>query len=140
MLVRMVYASTANESVTGELLESILKVARNRNEVRDLTGMLVFDHQHFLQVIEGDRAAVSLLLGKLMSDTRHKNLTVLELDEITQRSFADWSMEFVPAAAINKKVLLRNGISSHFDPHSLSKAGALHVLTELQAVRQSQAT
>ena len=139
MLVRMVYASTAVNAVNGEMLESILRVARNRNEMRDLTGMLVFDHKHFLQVIEGGRAAVSLLLGKLMGDTRHKDVTVLELEEITQRSFADWSMEFVPAASINKTVLLRNGVSSHFDPHSLSKAGALKVLTELQAVRQSQA-
>ena len=139
MLVRMVYASTAVAPVNGELLESILKVARNRNEVRDLTGMLVFDHQYFLQVIEGGREAVSLLLGKLFADTRHKDLVVLELDEIPQRSFADWSMEFAPAAAINKTVLLRNGISSHFNPYSLSKAGAFNVLTEMRAVRQSQA-
>jgi predicted outer membrane protein len=89
MLIRLVYASTATKPVNREVLDAILKTARLRNEVRDLTGLLVFDHQYFLQVIEGHRSAVSLLLSKLFADSRHSELTVLEFDEISQRMFAD---------------------------------------------------
>ena len=139
MLYRLIYASEAADDLTPDSVQALLDNARRRNRLRDISGMLVFDSRYFLQVIEGGREAVSLLLGTLCADTRHTDVRLLELDEITQRAFADWSMEFVPAAAINKTVLLRNGVSSHFDPHSLSKAGALHVLTEMRAVRQSQA-
>ncbi len=51
MLIRLVYASRAAKPVNREVLDAILKTARQRNEVRDLTGLLVFDHQYFLQVI-----------------------------------------------------------------------------------------
>ena len=134
MLVRLVYASTAAQPVNSEVLDNILKTARQRNEVRDLTGLLVFDHQYFLQVIEGDRSMVSLLLGKLFADSRHKALTVVEFDEITQRSFAQWSMSFVPAATANRALLLRHGVSSYFNPYSLTKAGALALLTEIRGI------
>ncbi len=132
MLIRLVYASTAAQPVSPEVLDAILKTARLRNEVRDLTGLLVFDHQYFLQVIEGRRSAVSLLLGKLFADSRHSNLTVLECGEISQRLFADWSMSFIPAATANRGQLLRHGVSSHFDPHGFTKAGALAFLTEMR--------
>lgn len=132
MLIRLVYASTAAQPVNSEFLEDILKTARLRNEVRDLTGLLVFDHQYFLQVIEGQRAVVSLLLGKLFADNRHHELTVLELDEITQRSFADWSMSFIPAASANRALLLRHGVSSHFNPYGFTKTGALAFLTAMR--------
>jgi hypothetical protein len=132
MLIRLVYASTAAQPVTSEFLEDILKTARLRNEVRDLTGLLVFDHQYFLQVIEGQRAMVSLLLGKLFADSRHRELTVLEFDEIAQRSFADWSMSFIPAATANRALLLRHGVSSHFNPYGFAKTGALAFLTAMR--------
>ena len=132
MLIRLVYASTAAQPVNSEFLEDILKTARLRNEVRDLTGLLVFDHQYFLQVIEGERAMVSLLLGKLFADSRHHELTVLELDEITQRSFADWSMSFMPAASANRALLLRHGVCSYFNPYGFTKTGALAFLTAMR--------
>ena len=132
MLIRLVYASTATKPVNREVLDAILKTARLRNEVRDLTGLLVFDHQYFLQVIEGHRSAVSLLLSKLFADSRHSELTVLEFDEISQRMFADWSMSFIPAATANRPMLLRHGVSSHFDPYSFTKAGALAFLSAMR--------
>ena len=133
MLVRMIYASAALEPTNKPMLQSIMKSARRNNERHDLTGMLVFDHQFFLQVLEGERAAVSRLLTRLMADPRHKDLVLLGLDEIDRRSFADWAMAFVPADKISKKLLLRHGISSQFAPHSFSNAGAFELLGELHA-------
>jgi hypothetical protein len=68
----------------------------------------------------------------LFADSRHSELTVLEFDEISQRMFADWSMSFIPAATANRPMLLRHGVSSHFDPYSFTKAGALAFLAEMR--------
>ena len=132
MLIRLVYASTAVQPVSREVMDAILKTARLRNEVKDLTGLLVFDHKYFLQVIEGHRSAVSLLLGKLFADSRHSNLTVLECDEISERLVADWSMSFMPAATASRAQLLRHGVSGHFDPYGFTKAGALAFLAGMR--------
>ena len=55
---------------------------------------------------------MSLLLSKLFADSRHSELTVLEFDEISQRTFADWSMSFIPAATANRPMLLRHGMGA----------------------------
>lgn len=131
MLIQLIYASTATEPVTQEMVEAIMKVARVRNDLRDLTGVLVFDHQHFLQVLEGDRQSVNQLLAKLMSDPRHRNVTLIACREIQNRSYAAWSMGFVPALPANKAMFLRHGITGRFEPHSMSAAAALALVSEL---------
>lgn len=55
MLIQPICASTATEPVNRERVGVILKEARLRNELRVLTGTLVFDPQCVLQVLEGER-------------------------------------------------------------------------------------
>jgi len=132
----MVYVSTPVEEVDSDVLESILGTAHINNTEHDLTGMLVFDEQHYLQVIEGRRAEVSQLLGNLYKDSRHKDLLVLGFDCISQRQFPDWSMQFVPVADVTRHVLLRHGVSSKFEPYNFCKDSALAFMVELLARQQ----
>ena len=131
MLIQLIYASTATEPVTDEMVESILKVARLRNELRDVTGMLVFDHQYFLQVLEGERQSLNQLFGKLMKDARHGNLTLISCTGIQERSHATWAMGFASASSANKALFLRHGTSSRFDPYALSTVSALALIADL---------
>jgi len=131
MLVRLIYASSATVSVTTETVRQIMDVARTRNELRNITGMLVFDHQNFLQVIEGRRDVVNQLLASLMRDARHTNIELLAYGEIEQRQFERWSMGFAATVSSNRAMLLRHGVSARFEPHTLSEAGAVALLGEL---------
>ena len=128
MLVKLIYASTATAAVTTQTVNAILQVAQQRNALRDLTGMLVFDHQYFLQAIEGERQTVNDLLARLMLDPRHSRVTMLSYAPIEVRSYAEWSMEFKSAAAVSKSLFLRHGSSSRFEPYDLSEAGALALM------------
>lgn len=133
MLVRLIYASTVAVPMTADVVDSILKVARSRNELRDLTGCLVMNHEYFLQALEGKRDTVNRLLGTLMSDTRHKDIHILDFAEIEQRDFGQWSMGFMSAAAIQKALILRHGVSGNFDPYSMSAAGSRALLSSVSA-------
>ena len=124
MLVKLTYASTAATAVTAESVNAILKLAQQRNALRDLTGILVFDHPYFLQTIEGERQTVNDLFAKLMGDSRHSRVTLLSYAAVEKRLFAEWSMEFRSAAAVSKSLYLRYGCSSRFEPYGLSAAGA----------------
>jgi hypothetical protein len=98
---------------------------------------MVFNHEYYLQVVEGGRTAVSELLGRLYKDSRHQDLTLIEFDHIDSRSFGDWSMQFVPAASMSKKMVLHYSPSSRFEPQKLTKVSALELLS---ALRESERT
>jgi hypothetical protein len=63
MLVRLMYASRADNAVDDHALAAILKKSKEKNAVGGVTGVLCFcaNARIFLQVLEGARGAVSTL-------------------------------------------------------------------------------
>ena len=90
----LVYASIANEDFSPEQLLELLAVSRRNNESCGITGMLLYKDRRFLQVLEGDEAAVRATYARIERDPRHRDVVVLVTDEEREREFADWSMAF----------------------------------------------
>ena len=139
MLIQPICASTATEPVNRERVGVILKEARLRNELRVLTGTLVFDPQCVLQVVQGERQSVKQLFGRLVTDRRHSNLTLISCAKIQNRSHAACAMGFASASQANKAALLRHGTTSRFDPCGLSTAATLAPISELSDIATSVA-
>lgn len=59
-----------------------------------MTGLLLYQHGHFVQVLEGTKALVFGLLEVIKEDARHTNVQVVIEQEITTREFGDWRMGF----------------------------------------------
>ena len=131
MLAQLIYASEASAPMRIGDIEGILKDARRKNRLLDLTGMLLFDRQFFLQVIEGDPQQLSDLYARLAMDRRHKRLKILHFDAISQRTFGEWSMGFAAASNANQQVYLQYGATRLFDPYHLSAAAALAIVRTL---------
>jgi hypothetical protein len=55
MLVRLMYASRAADSVNSDVLAAILKKSKSNNPPIGVTGVLCFSGGIFLQVLEGGR-------------------------------------------------------------------------------------
>ncbi len=93
-LMQLVYVSSL--SLKGRLSSSLFvdlgKHARAYNTKHGITGILCYGNGHFLQCIEGEKAKVLALQQRIFSDERHKNMKVLLLKAIDQRSFMDWRM------------------------------------------------
>jgi len=133
MLTRLIYASTSTDPLTPAGVQAIVDHARTANERRRLTGMLVFDHNCFLQALEGRREAVSEAFCRIAADTRHRRIVLLEVQPIEERLFAHWTMGFAAADARGRESFLRFGGSDQFEPHLLSAASALGLLRALAA-------
>jgi len=131
MLTRLIYASEAIVPLTPDSVQTIVTHARQANTRRHLTGMLVFDHRAFLQVLEGQREVVSEVYGHIAADKRHRRLVLMDVLTVDERSFADWGMGFAPADALGKEQFLRFGGSDIFDPHSMTAAAGLGLLRAL---------
>src|SRR5918997_1989566 len=92
-LKSLTYTSLARLDLEASDIEAIHRTARELNALDGITGLLIFNGTHFLQIIEGADAAIDELIERLRRDPRHGGLEVRDEWRIEQRSFPDWSME-----------------------------------------------
>ena len=98
-LKSLTYTSLARIDLTANDLEAIHRTAREVNALEGITGLLIFNGTHFLQIVEGVPDAIDELVERLRRDARHSGLEIRDVRKIEARSFPDWSMELVRVSA-----------------------------------------
>lgn len=98
-LTSLTYTSLARFDLQPSDLEDIHRSARELNALDGITGLLIFNGTHFLQIIEGAHDVIDDLLARLRNDPRHGGLEVRDERKIKARSFPDWSMEMLRVKA-----------------------------------------
>lgn len=88
---RIVYISTA-VGLTDTQLDAIVSGATRNNLATDVTGFLLYNGRNFLQLIEGEKAQIGVLIGVIEADDRHDGIVRLIDEGIATRSCADWAM------------------------------------------------
>ncbi|MEM1178011.1 MAG: BLUF domain-containing protein [Acidobacteriota bacterium] len=132
MLIRLLYASRAAGDIDAHVVRDILDQSRQNNPDAGITGVLcVCPGGVYLQALEGGRDRLNQLYAKILKDPRHKEVTILAYDEITQRKFPSWSMGKVELAKVNAAVVLKYSETPSFDPLSISGEAALCLIDEL---------
>lgn len=79
----LIYRSVADESFSNAEVYQMLSAARDFNAEHDITGCLLFHNRHFLQLLEGEKDKVHHLFSLIESDTRHKNIEIIQTEEKT---------------------------------------------------------
>lgn len=96
MLTRLVYHSENHLGHDkGKMiadLNAIMDAANRNNQKNNVTGALIFDTLWFVQILEGERVAVSETLRRIMADGRHDAVTVMDVRPIADRQFGNWWM------------------------------------------------
>ena len=133
MLVRLMYASRAAETVRPEALNAILKKSTHNNPLVGVTGVLCHSGGFFMQVLEGGRDAVSRLYNRIAADPRHRDVVLLNYAEVGERRFAGWAMGQVNLARLNPALLLKYSETATFDPYAVSGAASMALFDELVA-------
>ena len=132
MLVRLLYASRAVDT-SPDAIESILHQSRDHNPSTGVTGVLCYGGGIFLQALEGGRMAINALYGHIQRDPRHKDVVLLQYEEISERRFSGWTMGEVNMNRINAAILLKYAEKSELDPYSVSGSVSMALLEELMA-------
>jgi hypothetical protein len=112
---QLIYTSQATLAFTDDDLLALLSWSRQWNKQHDITGVLLYGDQEFVQVIEGSVEAVDELYSHLRRDIRHHNLTILAYGPIARRRFVQWSMGFHPATTEHLAQ-----VRGYFDPEQLT--------------------
>ena len=133
MLVRLMYVSRASDSVNQNELVAILKKSKANNVGIGVTGVLCFSAGIFLQVIEGGRSAVSALYNKIATDPRHHDVVLLSYEEVTERSFAGWSMGRANLARLNPSLVMKYSETALLNPYAVSGKMSMALFNEMVA-------
>lgn len=104
-LVRLIYSSRKADGVDVPDLLRLLDKSTANNERDDITGLLYFTNNTFLQVLEEDVLPVNQLYRKIIIDMRHKEMNLIDYSFCIEREFPDWAMGFIELDATSIKKL-----------------------------------
>ncbi len=95
MLISLVYVSSAVHLMSNAELLDILRISRENNATKSVTGILLYMGGNFMQVLEGEEAEVLATFSHISADPRHREIIVLAQEPLAERQFANWQMAFV---------------------------------------------
>lgn len=133
MLVRLLFASSASQPVTGRLVAAILAEGQQHNAAHGVTSILCYSDKVFLQVLEGARNEVCETFNRIVRDPRHEKVRLLSFEEIHERHFGTWTMGQVNVSKVNPSLLLKYAGKAALDPFALSGRTSLSLMEELAA-------
>lgn len=93
-LSHLIYVSNSCEASGPPQLDRILDSSVRHNMAQQITGMLLYADGGFMQVIEGEDAAIDETFGRIQADPRHTNIILIDRAPIAERSFPGWTMGF----------------------------------------------
>ena len=98
-----------------------------KNKLSEITGVLCSGEGIFLQVLEGERSAVNKLYVTICKDQRHTDIELLHYEEIKDRVFYAWSMDYIPISTLYEMIKIQN---PDFDPYLSSGKLALNCVID----------
>ena len=93
------YASEAVTPLEAPRLVALVDDAARFNQGVDVTGVLLFDGQRFLQYIEGPERALMEVYARILASGSHSEIIELARGRVGRRVFPDWSMRLLPISA-----------------------------------------
>lgn len=138
IIVRLTYISRYNDNNPNGEVTRILAQAQENNERNGITGALVFNHNYFLQSIEGARPVINELLRKLVQDDRHYALQIIECREVEMRHWNKWSMKYLIPSDENKGLALKFSTGSQFNPYLMSTNQIIMLIETLSELQERE--
>ena len=80
-----------------KILDQILLQSAINNEKNNITGALICRSDLYLQFLEGPAHKIDDLYSRINTDTRHREVKLLEETRSKRRLFSNWAMKGDPA-------------------------------------------
>lgn len=105
-LVAKTYLSQSKLDWTDEAIDELLERSKRNNATRRITGAMIYANGYFMQLIEGPQIAVDELYSAIEADPRHEVLSLIHNQEIKDRHFSDWAMEYRDSDDLGERALM----------------------------------
>ncbi|AGL17861.1 hypothetical protein L083_4351 [Actinoplanes sp. N902-109] len=132
----MIYCSRRSDDLRPEGLFSIRDQAVWNNAHRDLTGVLLFNRDRFLQCLEGERRTVTATFCTICQDARHEEIALMSVRDIVERSFPDWSMGLVDGDSASLRAAIGDVLTTdRFDPEGMPAETTITLMQRMRTLR-----
>jgi len=98
----LLYVSQATTPLSGATLEKLLSRTRVNNAEAGITGCLLYEDDHFMQILEGERGKVLETFERIRHNHLHSNVQVVMQGPARRRVFTHWSMLLVDSTAARR--------------------------------------
>lgn len=121
-ITQLCYASKRieNEYTLLEDLREILVKSRDFNSKYDICGVLYYAHGYYFQCIEGEYDTIISLYNKIIKDSRHNEIKLVQHKSIEKKCFSKWSMKYVQQNTKLDHFFIKSGINS-FQPFEITE-------------------
>lgn len=100
-MITLIYTSIATNPMSDDELVQLLEKARVNNHTLSITGMLLYQGNKFMQVLEGPDKEVEVLYEKIKKDPRHHDVLTILKRPLSRREFPTWKMGFKKLDQVN---------------------------------------
>lgn len=90
----LIYASRATRPMNSEEFSTFRRKAVAANRAHGITGCLLYEDGHYLQMLEGREEVVLSVLERIRHDNRHRDIEIVMRAATRHRVFKDWGMVF----------------------------------------------
>ena len=130
---QLIYLSKASRQLSMKEALSIVDGAAAKNEEAGITGLLCFGGGYFMQVLEGEHAAVNDTFLRIIGDSRHREVRLVDFSLVRARTFGDWSMRLIslddpdqPRPQLRPKILADDDTHPFFTTDPRAAYALLH--------------
>lgn len=95
MAYTLCYVSSSRDDLSASDLEHLFYVNKRNNTELNISGILIYNHGNFLQILEGEEQKITSLFKKISQDKRHNSIIKLIESTISERIFDDYENGFV---------------------------------------------
>ena len=135
MLTRLIYHSENHlGAADGKMianLNAIMDASNRNNEKAGMTGALIFDDLWFVQILEGDRDAISETLRRILRDVRHDKVTIMDARPAESRLFGNWWMGLGTLLGDTGALYARHGLGERLNPRRMTGEQAIGLARDL---------
>lgn len=93
-ILRLCYFSASRLTSAWDVT-CLVEQCRLHNMLSGLTGVLLYEDNTFMQILEGEPEVVDAVFRKIQRDPRHRYVTELHALEADSRLFGKWPMAFM---------------------------------------------
>lgn len=94
MYSNLLYVSIRSPKCTDKEIKRILEESERNNPEKEITGVLLYTSNRFVQFLEGTYDSIKKLYDKIRQDDRHRNVMLISLKKNAsdERVFPGWAM------------------------------------------------
>jgi hypothetical protein len=106
----LIYVSTAKYSMGHEKVMDILQVSWRHNHNSDISGILIYDDNYFVQLLQGPINTVDTLYEKISNDIRHHSIELIGTELLARKDVNGWGMGLINNQEIVENLYLKHNI------------------------------